>query len=301
VTSPVRPETDRKIDELLTRFPMKGSALLPALYLVQEERGHVSEESMEYVASRIGVSAAFVAGVVSFYTMFHRKPVGRHHIQVCRTLPCALRGSNGLMAHIKGRLGLRDGETRADGKVSLTSVECLGACDRAPFLQINEREFGPVDAAYLEETGILQSAVLSFTHHVLGAEADQAIPTDELARTIIGGYRDFFQHPTRVEARVFGRIAHADQMLEHRHTMLCPEMSLLEVLAAICDFRRRPPGWWLAGQARLGGQELRKTCLVARVDRIEHVISGHLAPPPTGKPPNPYNDSQRALLWPSTG
>ena len=143
MTIPVRPETDRRIDELLTRFPMRGSALLPALYLVQEEKGHVSDESMEYVASKIGVSPAFVAGVVSFYTMFHRRPVGRHHIQVCRTLPCALSGSDTLMAHLKARLGIRE--------FSLASVECLGACDRAPFLQINDREHGPVDRAKMDE------------------------------------------------------------------------------------------------------------------------------------------------------
>jgi len=151
VTIPVRPETDRRIDALLTRFPMKGSALLPALYLVQEETGHVSEESMTYVASKIGVSPAFVAGVVSFYTMFHARPVGRHHVQVCRTLPCALAGSDDLMAHLKTRLGIPDGGTTADGKLSLASVECLGACDRAPFLQINEREFGPLDRAKMDE------------------------------------------------------------------------------------------------------------------------------------------------------
>jgi len=151
VTIPVRPETDRRIDEILSRFPMRGSALLPALYLVQEEKGHVSDESMEYVASKIGVSPAFVAGVVSFYTMFHRQPVGRHHIQVCRTLPCALSGSDNLMAHLKARLGIRDGETRADGKFSLASVECLGACDRAPFVQNNARDHGPVDGAKMDE------------------------------------------------------------------------------------------------------------------------------------------------------
>ena len=151
MTIPVRPETDRRIDALLTRFPMKGSALLPALYLVQEEKGHVSEESMTYVASKIGVSPAFVAGVVSFYTMFHRHPVGRHHVQVCRTLPCALAGSDDLMAHLKTRLGIPDGGTTADGKFSLASVECLGACDRAPFLQINEREFGPLDGTKMDE------------------------------------------------------------------------------------------------------------------------------------------------------
>jgi len=151
VTIPVRPEIDRKIDELLGGFPSKGSALLPALYLVQEEKGHVSDESMEYVAAKIGVSPAFVAGVVSFYTMFHQRPVGRHHIQVCRTLPCALRGANDLIARLKERLGIGDGETRADGKVSLVSVECLGACDRAPFIQINDREYGPLDGAKMDD------------------------------------------------------------------------------------------------------------------------------------------------------
>jgi len=151
VTIPVRQETDRRIDELLSLFPLKGSALLPALYLVQEEKGHVSDESMEYVASKIGVSPAFVAGVVSFYTMFHRRPVGRHHIQVCRTLPCALSGADDLVAHLKTRLGMKEGQTRADGKFSLVSVECLGACDRAPFIQINDREHGPVDRAKMDE------------------------------------------------------------------------------------------------------------------------------------------------------
>ena len=151
MTIPVRQETDRRIDELLSLFPLKGSALLPALYLVQEEKGHVSDESMEYVASKIGVSPAFVAGVVSFYTMFHRRPVGRHHIQVCRTLPCALSGADDLVAHLKTRLGMKEGQTRADGKFSLVSVECLGACDRAPFIQINDREHGPVDRAKMDE------------------------------------------------------------------------------------------------------------------------------------------------------
>ena len=149
--TPVSPDTDRKIDELLKHFPMKGSALLPALHLIQEEKGYVAAESMEYVAAKIGVSPAFVAGVVSFYTMFHQGPVGRHHIQVCRTLPCALRGADSLMAHIRGRLGLRDGEVRADGKFSLTSVECLGACDRAPFIQINDREYGPLDGPGMDD------------------------------------------------------------------------------------------------------------------------------------------------------
>lgn len=146
MTIPVRPETDRKIDELKSRFPRPGSALLPALHLIQEEKGSISEESMEYVAGKIDVSPAFVAGVVSFYTLFHRKPMGRHHIQVCRTLPCALRGCADLMAHLERRLGIEAGGTTADGRFSLAAVECLGACDTAPMMQINDREYGRLDA-----------------------------------------------------------------------------------------------------------------------------------------------------------
>lgn len=139
-TAAVSPETDKAIDALLTRFPQKGSALLPALYLIQDEKGYVSRESMEYVAEKIGVSPVFVAGVVTFYTMYHRKPVGRHHIQVCRTLSCALRGSGAVVEHLKKRLGIGLGDTTPDGRISLVEVECLGACDMAPMCQINDEE-----------------------------------------------------------------------------------------------------------------------------------------------------------------
>jgi NADH-quinone oxidoreductase subunit E len=141
----VRQETDLEIDRLLTRFPERGSALLPALYLIQGEHGHISQESMQYVAGKLGVSPAFVAGVVSFYTMFNTKPVGRYHIQVCRTLSCALRGCRPLLRHLEERLGIKEGETTPDGKFSLVAVECLGACDAAPMLQINEEEHGQLD------------------------------------------------------------------------------------------------------------------------------------------------------------
>jgi NADH-quinone oxidoreductase subunit E len=150
MTAPVRPETDRAIDALLTRFPRKGSALLPALYLIQGEKGCVSEESMDYVAGKIGLSPAFVAAVVSFYTMFHNRPVGRHHIQVCRTLPCALRGSAAIVEHIKKRLGIDVGETSPDGRFSLVEVECLGACDTAPMCQINDRDHFHLDDKKLD-------------------------------------------------------------------------------------------------------------------------------------------------------
>ncbi len=140
-TPPVSPETDRRIDELLTLFPRKGSALIPALHLIQEEKGYVPEETMAYVGDKVGVTAAFVQGVVTFYTMFHRRPVGRHHVQICRTLSCMLRGGREVMNHLRQRLGVEPGGAiTPDGRFSLEWVECLGACDTAPCAQINDED-----------------------------------------------------------------------------------------------------------------------------------------------------------------
>ncbi len=148
---PVRPETDRLIGELLTRYPQQGTALLPALYAIQDELGHITPESMAYVAGKFGVSEAFVAGVVSFYTMFHRKPVGKHHIQVCRTLSCALRGAGEILRHLESRLGIKEGGRTPDGRYSLIAVECLGACDTAPMCQVNDKEHGLLDPKKADE------------------------------------------------------------------------------------------------------------------------------------------------------
>ena len=150
-TLPVSVETDRKIDALLTKYPRRSSALLPALYAVQEEHGWISEEAMDYVAGKIGVSPAFVAGVVSFYTMYHRRPVGKHHIQVCRTLSCMLRGSFQVMARFKEKLGVDVGQVTPDGRFSLQYVECLGACDTAPCAQVNDADVPLLDATKVDE------------------------------------------------------------------------------------------------------------------------------------------------------
>jgi NADH-quinone oxidoreductase subunit E len=149
-TRPVSADTDRRIDALLTKYPRRSSALLPALYAVQEEHGWVSEDAMDYVAGKIGVSAAFVAGVVSFYTMFHRTPVGKHHIQVCRTLSCLLRGSRQVMGRLKERLGIDVGGVTPDGRFSIQYVECLGACDTAPCAQVNDEDVPHLDPAKVD-------------------------------------------------------------------------------------------------------------------------------------------------------
>lgn len=130
--------TLRKIDEAIARYPEKRSALLPALWLAQEEQGFCSLEAQAQIAERIGVSSAFVAGVVSFYTMFHTRPVGRHVIDVCTTVSCWLRGSDDLVRHLERKLGVKAGETTADGRFTLRTVECLGSCGTAPMCQIGD-------------------------------------------------------------------------------------------------------------------------------------------------------------------
>jgi len=132
------PEFERKVDTVVARYPEPKAALLPVLWLVQRTAGHVSLEAETWVADRLGVSAAHVHGVVSFYTMYKQKPTGRYHIQVCTTLSCMLRGSDDVVAHLERRLGIKPGETTPDGKFSLAKVECLGSCGTAPMLQLND-------------------------------------------------------------------------------------------------------------------------------------------------------------------
>jgi NADH-quinone oxidoreductase subunit E len=131
-------ETYKKFEETVARYPKKEAAILPVLYLAQEEFGYLGQEAIEYVAQLMGQSTARVQGVVSFYTMLNTKPIGRHHIQICRTLPCALRGAEQLTDFIKKTLGIEVGQTTADGRFTLSEVECLASCGTAPMMQINE-------------------------------------------------------------------------------------------------------------------------------------------------------------------
>ncbi len=130
--------TLRKIDEVIARYPVGKSALLPALWLAQQEQGFCSLEAQEQIAGRIGVSPATVAGVVSFYTMYHTRPVGRHVIDVCTTVSCWLRNADGLVRHLEEKLGIEVGETTPDGRFTLRTVECLGSCGTAPMCQIGD-------------------------------------------------------------------------------------------------------------------------------------------------------------------
>ena len=123
--------------EILTRYPTRRAALMPALWLAQREFGWLSEPVQAYVADLMELPLAWVSSVASFYTMYWKRAPGRWHLQLCRNLPCALRGSLEVQRAIEDRLGIRDGEKTADGRFSFEEVECLASCGTAPVLQIN--------------------------------------------------------------------------------------------------------------------------------------------------------------------
>ncbi|MGE5216864.1 MAG: NADH-quinone oxidoreductase subunit NuoE [Chloroflexota bacterium] len=131
-------ETLKKFEETVARYPKKEGAMLPVLYLAQQEFGHIGPEAIEYIAKLMGEAPVRVQGVVSFYTLYNTKPIGRHHIQVCRTLPCALRGAEKITGFIKQKLGIEAGQTTPDGRFTLSEVECLASCGTAPMMQVND-------------------------------------------------------------------------------------------------------------------------------------------------------------------
>jgi NADH-quinone oxidoreductase subunit E len=127
-----------EIDGILKRYPDKRSALIPVLTIAQREFGWISEAVMVYVAELLELTPPKVFEVVTFYTMLNQKPVGKYHIQLCKTLSCALVGADDLAGHIVAKLGIRPGETTPDGQFSFKLVECLGSCGTAPAVQIND-------------------------------------------------------------------------------------------------------------------------------------------------------------------
>lgn len=128
-------------NELLGRYPTRQAALLPTLWIAQREFGWLSEAAQDYVARLMELPPAHVRAVVSFYTMFHRKPVGRYLLDVCTNLSCRLRGADKIVDCIRRRLKIEIGETTADGRFTLGSVECLASCGTAPMLQLNQDAF----------------------------------------------------------------------------------------------------------------------------------------------------------------
>jgi NADH-quinone oxidoreductase E subunit len=167
------PERRSRFEEILKRYPAdrRRSAVLPALYLVQEQQGYITAAAMRYVADLLGLTAADVEDVVSYYSMFFTKPVGRYVLSVCRTLSCALNGAERVTEEIGAKLGIRPGETDPTGTFTLLEVECLGACDRAPIVMVNDTWhecLKPEDAErLLDDLRRRGEAALSGCHHVI--------------------------------------------------------------------------------------------------------------------------------------
>ncbi|MBP9490735.1 MAG: NAD(P)H-dependent oxidoreductase subunit E [Aliarcobacter sp.] len=130
-------ENEIKFQEYVSRYPKIDSCMLPALWLVQEQEGWVSPEAMVYVAEKLGKTPIQVYEVATFYTMFNLKPIGKHHIELCKTLSCMLCGSQKIKNYIKETIGIEAGQTSEDGLFHLSEVECMGACGGAPMFALN--------------------------------------------------------------------------------------------------------------------------------------------------------------------
>lgn len=129
--------TMSELREIAARYPQARSGLLPMLHLVQSSEGHVTSEGIEACAEILGISAAEVSGVATFYTMYKRRPVGEYHVGVCTNTLCAVMGGDAIFDRLKDHLDVGNDETTADGKVTLEHVECNAACDFAPVVMVN--------------------------------------------------------------------------------------------------------------------------------------------------------------------
>ena len=131
-------ENLRKLEKLKQHYPTAKSLTLPVLWMAQEQFGWISPEVMTYVAQLLGLPVSHIYGVVTFYTMFNTRPVGKYHIQLCTNVSCQLLGAEQMADHICRRLNINPGETTVDKKFTLSEVECLGSCGTAPMMQVND-------------------------------------------------------------------------------------------------------------------------------------------------------------------
>ena len=138
-------ETLDKIDARVEKYPVKRSAALPLLLLIQEEKGYVPEEAIEWIAKRLELEAINVYEIVTFYPMLKRSPMGRKHVRVCRTLSCALRGGYQVCKTLQEQLGCKLDETSANGEFSIEFVECLASCGTAPVVMVNDEHHENMD------------------------------------------------------------------------------------------------------------------------------------------------------------
>ena len=141
-----------EFEELKKRLPpgLNSILVLPCLRRIQDDRGYIADEDVAGLVDYLGVPRIQIEEVLSFYTMLRRKPIGRWHLQVCRNVSCSMRGAERLIDHLASRLGVKPGGTTADGRFTLSTVECLGSCGTAPVVMVNERYHELQDAQSLD-------------------------------------------------------------------------------------------------------------------------------------------------------
>jgi NADH-quinone oxidoreductase subunit E len=129
-----------EFEKYRTRFPagFESSLVLPCLRRIQEDRGYVADSDIEELAAYLGVPQIQIEEVLSFYTMFRRKPIGRWHLQMCHNVSCSMRGAETLLSYVERKIGVAPGQTSPDGRFTLSTVECLGSCGTAPMMMVNE-------------------------------------------------------------------------------------------------------------------------------------------------------------------
>ena len=129
-----------EFEKLRERFPegFESSLVLPCVRRIQEDRGYVADSDIEELAAYLGVPQIQIEEVLSFYTQFRRKPIGRWHLQFCHNVSCSMNGAEGVLAHVERRLGIKPGQTTPDGRYTLSTVECLGSCGTAPMMMVND-------------------------------------------------------------------------------------------------------------------------------------------------------------------
>jgi NADH-quinone oxidoreductase subunit E len=147
----LKPETLQRIDEVIAHYPVKRSAALPLLHVVQEEQGYISSAAIEWIAQKLELQPINIYELVTFYPMFRQQPIGRRHIKVCRTLSCALAGGYQTCAEFEKQFNTRRGEISADGEVTIEFVECLASCGSGPAVMIDDDLHEKVDGARARE------------------------------------------------------------------------------------------------------------------------------------------------------
>lgn len=147
----LKPETLEKIEQLIPRYPEKRSLVLPLLHIIQEERGYICDTAMEWIADKLDLQPMAILEVLTFYPMFRREPIGKIHVKVCRTLPCALNGAYSVCEQLQEKLGCKLGGTSENGNYTIEFVECIANCGTGPVVQVDETMYENISPDSVDE------------------------------------------------------------------------------------------------------------------------------------------------------